>query len=651
MRRVALAAAFAGTMAILAPSVRGQLFNYAAARHGAVASSNGDLVSKTERHPAAAAIDGTRDMSRYADGGVWLGSTHVTDQTPAIWQVTFPRVVKVNRVVIYHLPVGRHYLVDFTLEYRSPGSRQFKPVRPYGNQWRNPLRDNSLNVSKLTFDVVETDSLRLVITKADPEAIAQHGYGQAYIAEFEAYLVDVEQEQQVLQRQRQAFAEIGKLAKKWRAERQQREKARLAAQAKADATVTEAGSFAWVRREKIRTSHTGLGVKHLSELMPELSRLGFNAIDPGGRRYASKPEGWEPAVRGVNELAEKYNMHVTLWFAWYWYKNDKNFPDRNCMPDLTREGQYRRAVDFRGTTMKFAPCPLSDQFWRDIRANVRQVARWSVGYPRIWGICLDFEFYGTGSSRQPSDWYGYDFCFCDRCFGLFLQRIGSKIKACQIPAEKRFERLKEVGAVEAYYEMLTDEVRHRAENVRQAAHAINRDFVLQFYGVPILPEPQVAQKLDKNFLWNSWFGYGLAQGFGTKRLPCVYKPLDASDPRPGRWTLTARMVREGQRWKFVETGKSFQQQYRELGLHVVHIPGVVICNESPSADMARAIRTSLVDGDGFWFNEGWMLLAFRNPDHPAPAWWSEKNESIDVYWKMLENVLSNAVSQGGKGGR
>ena len=312
------------------------------------------------------------------------------------------------------------------------------------------------------------------------------------------------------------------------------------------------------------------------------------------------------------------------------------------MPDLTVEGDYRRAVDFRGKKMRLAPCPLADAFWRDIQANVSQVAQWSQEFNRIWGTCIDFEFYGTGSSRQPSDWYGYDFCFCDHCFGLFLQRIGSTLTACDVVPKDRFVRLKEVGAGQAYYEMLADEVRSRAENVRKAAHAINPEFIIQFYGVPIVPDPQATEKLSANFLWNGWFGYGLAQGFGTKRLPCIYKPLDASDSRPGRWTPTARMVRsnvEGEYWKFIETGKTFDQEYKELGLNVVHIPGVVICNESPSKYMAKAIRSSLADGNGFWFNEGWMLLAFRKPDHPRPAWWKGQ-ETIDSYWKILEEVLA-----------
>ena len=282
---------------------------------------------------------------------------------------------------------------------------------------------------------------------------------------------------------------------------------------KANAKITESPAFEWVRKEKVRTSHTGLGVGHLAKLMPVLAKLGFNTIDPGSWRYAAKPEGWEPAVKGTNDLAEKYNMHVTLWLPWYWYKNDKYFPDRNCAPDLTREGQYRRAVDFHGKKIPSAPCPLSDSFWCDLRANVLQVEKKKKKYPHIEGICLDFEFYGSNVSRQSSDWYSYDFCFCDECFNRFLRRIGSKLRACQIPPERRFALLKEAGtdAVQAYYELLADEVRHRAIAVREAAHAINPDFVLQFYGVPIEPDNNVADWLEKSLQFKSWFGFALAK--------------------------------------------------------------------------------------------------------------------------------------------
>ena len=74
---------------------------------------------------------------------------------------------------------------------------------------------------------------------------------------------------------------------------------------------------------------------------------------------------------------------------------------------------------------------------------------------------------------------------------------------------------------------------------------------------------------------------------------------------------------------------------------MVHIPGVVICNEAPSQSMGEVITSTLQLGHGFWFNEGWMLLAYRkNPQHPRPGWWTDSDESIDAYWKMLETALT-----------
>ncbi len=623
----------------------GELYNYAASEHGAKASSNGDAMSAHEKHPASGAIDGTCDMSRYADGGVWAGSVHVTKKTPAVWQVKFPEPVRVNRVIIYHIPSAGNQLIDFSLEYRLPKSKKFRRVIPYDNSWENPVRGNDAKISKLTFKTVKADSLRVVITKASPHSIAKYGYGHAYIVEFEAYLVDVDRERKAMERERQMFAEVGKLASIWHAKRTKRENQRLETLKKANAQVTESHAFAWVRKEKIRTSHTGLGVGHLSKLMPVLAKLGFNGIDPGRWRYASKAEGYEQAIKGTNDLAEKYNMHVTLWLPWYWYKNDKNFPDRNCMPDLTREGEYRRAVDFRGVKMPTAPCPLSDSFWRDLRANVLQVAKWSKKYRHIEGICLDLEGYGPSASRQSSDWYSYDFCFCDECFGRFLRRIGSKLRPSQISPNRRFALLKHAGreAVQAYYELLTDEVRHRAADVREAAHAINPDFVLQFYGTPIEPDNNVADWLEKSFQFKSWFGFALAQGFGTKRVPCIYKPLDAYDCRKGRWSITRRMIRVGDKWKYIEAGETLQKELDELGLYVVHLPGFVICNESSSADMKRGLEMAMKRGNGFWFNEGWMLLAMRNPKNPKPPYWSKGKENIENYYRILREVLREYV--------
>ena len=190
-------------------------------------------------------------------------------------------------------------------------------------------------------------------------------------------------------------------------------------------------------------------------------------------------------LREVQETAEKLKMRINPWFAWYWYPDDKDFPDRNCLPDLTREGEYGRA-----------------------------------------------------------------------------------------------------------------------EAVRLAAHAINPDFVLQFYGTPILPEPDAARIIKPDYQWRGWFGYGLAQGFGTKRLPCLYKPLDASDVRTGRWNMSRRMVRSAGQWQFVEAGKTLQQELDELGLHVVHIPGVVICNEALVAEYGRGDQIDASTG-------AWLLVQRR----------------------------------------
>ena len=616
--------------------------NLASYKQGAKASSNGDEISANEKHPASGGIDGTQDLSHYSDGGVWLSSIKSTPQNPSIWQVKFSEPAKVNHVVIYHLPVGNHLLIEFKLEYRDLETENFVNVRPFGEEWKNPVTNNIEKVSKLSFEDVYTDSLRLVITKGSQDDLRYNGYSRAYMAEFEAYYIDLEKEAEIRKQRENKLLEIRELSANWRKDRALREEKRKKKQKEADTCINESPVFDWVRKNKIRTSHTGFGVQHLAELMPELSKIGFNAIDPAGRRFSSLAEDWEPAVKATNELAEKYDMQVTLWCPWYWLEDTQGFEGRNCLPDLQKWGEYRRAVDFRGAEMKWAPCPLSDAFWRDMQANVVQVAQWSKTYPRIWGTCLDFEFYGTASSRQPSDWYSYDFCFCDHCLGLFLQRIGSKAKACDIPLEERFDLLYKFNAIDAYYEMLTDEVRYKAEQVRIAAHSINSDFVLQFYGIPILPEPEAAKKLKKDFMFHGWFGFALAEGFGTKRLPCVYKPLDASDLRPGRWTLTTGMFPKGDgQWEFVDVGKSLQQQLDEMDLHVVHVPGFVICNESLSADMKRELTSVMKKTNGFWFNEGWMLLAMKDPNAPRPAWWSEGSESIENYRQILRDACSS----------
>lgn len=625
-----------------------ELYNFAAAGHGARAFSNGDFNTATEQHGPAGGIDGTRDMSRYAQDGVWMGSVYPTKEQPALWWVELAEATRVNRVRIHHLPSGNHVLVDFGLEYRDPETGAFQLVRPYKASWCNPVQGNQAKVSELTFDEVRTDGLRLVITAASPDHMHSDGHGMAYLVEFEAYLVDVTAEEAVLRQELAAVAEIGELAARWVGKYGGPEPAGTGV-GQAEGAVAESEAFAWVRREKVRTAHIGFGVDYLRKLLPIMSDLGFNAIDPAGHRYASRPF-WGEQVAQLDELAREAGFPVTLWFAWYWYEDSPGFEERNCLVDLTRGGDYRRAVDFRGQRMVWAPCPLSSAFWGDLFANVRQVADWSTTYKSVWGMCVDFEFYGTGQSRQSSDWYSYDFCFCDHCFEQFLTRIGSTVRAGQVPAERRFSLLKSMGALEAYYGVLSHEVGSRAQQVREMAHGINEDLVLGFYGVPISPEPNVAELLEAGPMFKSWFGQALAQAWGTQRLPCVYKPLDASLLAEG-WSMKCRVgLDKTGRGCYYQASNTLQEELDGMGLHVVHIPGLVICDESPAAPMREAIRQMLDEGQGLWFNEIWMLTAFRDePERPRPGWWRRSKDDIEAYWRVLGEELgrSPVEKQGG----
>ena len=516
-------------------------------------------------------------------------------------------------------------------------------MRPIGN-WINPVKGNLGRVSTLDFEDATIDAFRLVVTAGSPDSLGMHGYGQAYVVEFEAYFVDREAERAAMEEEKEAFASVAPRAAAWRKARAAREAKRMAEQRKSEQDVEESTVFRWVRQEKIRTIHTGLGADHLRELVPELAAAGFNAFDASGRRFASQPDRWEPEFKAAHELGEEHDMYFTPWFAWYFYPNDDYAPDRNCVADLLRDGDYRRAVDFTGKTLAVAPCPLWEPFWNDMRKNVEQVARWARTYGRTWGLCLDFEFYGTGSTRQSSDWYGYEVCFCDRCFDRVLAAVGSDITAADVPPEKRWTRLQEAGAVEAHYEVLADEVRRRAVSVRESAHTIHSDLVLQVYGLPSFVEHKPSETLEDGPLFKSWFGHAVLQGFGTKRMPCLIKPLDASVllPEETSWSFTSQVeLSEIGHGMHVDAGKPYQALLDEASLHALYVGGVVICNESNSRVMGDAIRILLEKGNGFWFNEAWMLVAFRNPDHPRPGWWTKnETEDIEAFWRMLRRELA-----------
>ncbi len=613
--------------------------NLAAAVNGAKASSNGDMVDpRGLRYSADKAIDGVRywyDEYGAPTGLGWMSDKEhkVNDRNPAVWQVTLSRQAKVNKAVIYHLKYDGE-LVDFELAHWDPQAGAYKRVVPSGEQWTNPVRDNHRLVNTLRFETVTTDRLQLTITKAGPGAIAQTGGkgGTAYVAEFEAYYEPDEARAAQQEAERMWVRQLSDGAKAWRQDRQKREAARRADLIKAQAEQSLSPVLAWTGKEKIRTSHTPVATGKLIEYADQFRAAGFNSHMLASWHWDARASKVESDLRRLNEMARKKGFRLIIWTAWYWYPDNKDgFFDRNAFSYLGKD--YRGAVDFQGTRLKPTPCPFAEELWKSMVGQAVQVAEWSTrgGLKSIVGYAMDFEHYGAPNGRS-FDSYNYDKCFCEDCFGKFLKAIDSSIEAEHVCATDRYQLLKQAGALEAYYELLCDRARVRAEELRKAAHAVNPDLLLGFYG--IFPTLEVFETslddLPKKRFMASWFGEALFKGLGTKRVPSPYLPL-ITDPS---WNPFYA--------KFDELVKYFRDNE---DVHVLYCPGFVIAPEQPSAFMRKGIVRCLADADGFFFNELWMLWAYKeDPKKASPSWVGGKAmEPVGNYW----NAIRTAVNETG----
>ncbi len=622
----------------LADQEKKTLNNLAASDNGAKAWSNGDMF---DRHykvllNANLAIDGIRywyDKEGKPTGRGWMSKKEgkVTADNPAIWGVTFPKLQKVNRVKIYHIRGGLR-LVDFSLEYQEPFTKKFMLVKPLDDKWKNPVRDNTMTLSDLHFKTVTTKRLRLVITKASPDVYSQARYkgGTAYIAEFEAYYESPEYLLVEKKRREQIISNIAVKSRLWQQEMTQEENQRLITKRRIESRQTLSPALKWVKDEKIRTAHTPTCTDKLIEYADQFKSMGLNSYMLAGWHWDARAKKVEPDLKRMDKMAGEKGFRLFLWTAWYWYPDDgKDWVDRNAFAYLGKD--YRGDVNFVGEDLMPAPCPFDEALWKSITQQAIRSAKWSKKMHSIAGICFDFELYGAPDGRYWDN-YTYDDCFCDDCFGKFLQAIGAEADVSDITPAERYTFLKKAGAIKAYYELLADRARQKAETLRKTVHKINPNFMFGFYG--LFPPLGVVEKslndLPKHRFMASWFTKGLFEGLGTKQIPVLYVPL-VTDPS---------------RNPFETKKKDLMNYIKKQKLNVLYLPGYVIIPEQPSKLMQKMISDSLNIADGFWINELWMFWAYKeNPKKTPPGWFSEqpdkKMESIDNYRKAISNAVRN----------
>jgi hypothetical protein len=615
--------------------------NLAATSAGAKAWSNGDGMDREHGGPFTAdrAIDGVRfwyDPSGKPTGSGWMHAREglINSKQPAIWGVRLPHATKVNQLRLFFPQVGLQ-ATDFKIEFKRVGAEDYSPVRPFDSQWTNPVARNERVELEMNFETVTTDGFRITITDGAPALCSQPGRsgGSAYLSEFEAYYTSDEAREAGRASRGKLISELTAAASTWEKQRPAPPRPPATAQSHHELPRDLAPSLQWLRNEKLRQGFAPIATDKIIQYADTFKASGLNTLQLVSWHWDTRAAKLEEDIVRINRMAVEKDFHLYAWTAWYWYPDSTEedggqFKDRNAFAYLGQK--YRGAVDFQGTQLFPTPCPFDETFWKSVKDQALQTAKWSTEqrFNRLHGLQYDFEFYGAPNGRDHDSW-NYDKCFCDDCFAKFLETLHVKVTT-DIPAAERFAVLKEAGALNAYYKVLTDRARRQIRDLRRSVDKINPDFQLGFYGIfPALGVFETSlDDLPKRRFWASWFGEAFYEELGTARAPFVHVPL-ITDPASNPYSAKRRELR---------------QYFLDHGTPVVHSPGYLILPEQTPEFMRQAMAESLGEDDGWWINELWMFWSYKeNPSKATPGWFPRGTtmQPIEKYRLAIEGAVAD----------
>jgi hypothetical protein len=338
----------------------------------------------------------------------------------------------------------------------------------------------------------------------------------------------------------------------------------------------------------------------------------------------------ESAIASTDATLAPLGMRQFIWTSLYFYPEDLPHP-------LDAPTRYRRTVDAFGVESIHGPCPLDERMWVRFERIATRVAKLAVRYPTVQGFQFDWELYAADSGTSGGSFaYNTQQCYCDHCFGLFLDRVGVTAVAEDLPSEERFPALYEAGLLDKYFAVLSEDVYARGLRLRRGLHAANPDLILGWYGtnstMPYveLPERSRIFAQQSGYEPSTWFGHALARALGTPRLPMVFMPNTIWDVRPGsdhEWS------ERGECWWSGERSLAEQARIDAVpGLHVRWVDGIIPLSSLGADGLERAVRWAVTEGNGYWLNELYRLTAPRED----AAWMDgEYAETVEDYWSAL----------------
>lgn len=337
-------------------------------------------------------------------------------------------------------------------------------------------------------------------------------------------------------------------------------------------------SYKWIEHDKIRAGY--LFFNDPVSKIKLLKELGLNTIILGCYRF-EYPTLREETICKMKEWAKTAkNNDIHLFFAINW----QPFPG-------TKGHQYS-FVAYEDGTKGVAVCPLDKKFWTDRIKDIFMLIADMSSEPNLQvdGIFLDMEIYGSEKEPQVKRSYYEPKCdYSDVCFSEYLINRGYKHgEFPSVELKDRKDWLANKKLLDDYFFFLRDQIKIKAEQLRNALHNVNPNLLIGMY-----PHP----------LQDDFVQYSLAQGFSSQTLPFIVF---------GTHAYGYKVDKNGDGYTLIP--KDLKIRYQKEGINILYSAGYLFKRYNGET-LERNLKQSVKNWDGYWlFNLRQLWKTEDNPD-------------------------------------
>lgn len=247
----------------------------------------------------------------------------------------------------------------------------------------------------------------------------------------------------------------------------------------------------------------------------------------------------------------------------------------------------------------YVPCPMEPGPWGEILEMVLKGA--AAGW--LDGLSLDAEPYGVGAFDQ----FGDMLCYCDDCFGKYLER---RAVAEKVAPRDRYGWLDRKGLLDDYLAWQRERLASMLKRLTEPVRAVRPSF-----GFAMYPDFKVTE------LRGDWRLQGIAMGLHDAKAPFLV--IDATP----YWEDHTR--------PWWESGHA---AYRKLGYRHVLGSWDPMADRYPwyDVDSVQAQYEFAMGSDGFW---RWGERAFHPHDWRILA-------TVDLRLRQVESKVGDSILRG-----